>query len=111
MAPFGPPLPGYDAHAERLVSALRRSMTALIGVLRDLPTDDRPRPPRALSRQINDWARRHGLDADPAVGLRAVAVWARLHGLISLEISGNFTSMGLDAEQLFESELRALSSR
>jgi Tetracyclin repressor-like, C-terminal domain len=32
----------------------------------------------------------------------------RLHGLISLELSGSFESMALDPEQLFEAELAAL---
>lgn len=102
---FGPPLPGYDAHAARLVSASQRSMTTLLAVMREMPTDG-PRPPRpALARQLDDWSRGRGVDADPATALRAVSVWARLHGLISLEITGNFASMGLDGEQLFDSEL------
>ena len=105
---FAPPLPGYDAHAERLVGAAQRSMTTLLEVVRTMPGDDRPGPPsRALARQLDGWARRRGVDTDPTAALRAVAVWARLHGLVSLEIAGNFDSMGLDAEQLFESELSA----
>ena len=40
--------------------------------------------------------------------LRPVLVWSRLHGLVSLELGGNFASMGLDADELFEAELRAL---
>ena len=105
---FAPPLPGYDAHAERFVTAAQRSMSTLVEVLRAMPADDRRGPPtRALAHQLDAWARRRGLDTDPAVALRAVAVWARLHGLVSLEIAGNFDSMGLDAEQVFESELSA----
>jgi AcrR family transcriptional regulator len=106
---FAPPLPGYDAHAERLVNASARSMQTLLTVLADVPSEDLPAPPpRALARQLNHWSRAHGLKTDPAVALRAVSVWARLHGLVSLEISGNFESMGLDPERLFESEFAAL---
>ena len=32
---FGPPLPGYDAHAQRLVEAAQASMKVLLGVLRE----------------------------------------------------------------------------
>ena len=32
---------------------------------------------------------------------RAVTLWSRLHGHVSLEIEGNFASMGLDAQRLF----------
>ena len=105
---FAPPLPGYDAHAERLVDAADRSMTVLVGVLRVLPAEaGPPRSPRVLARQIAAWSRRRGAGADAAIGLRAIGWWARLHGLVSLEISGNFASMGLDAGQLFEAELSA----
>src|SRR6266496_3042484 len=33
---YGPPLPGYDAHAQRLVEAAQASMKVLLGVLREL---------------------------------------------------------------------------
>jgi AcrR family transcriptional regulator len=70
---FGPPLPGYDAHAERLVEAARRSMDIVLELVRDAE--------------------------------EAVLAWARLHGFVSLEIGGNFASMGLDADALFERAL------
>ena len=38
----------------------------------------------------------------------AVGLWARLHGRVGLEIAGNFSSMGFDPEQIFESELAAI---
>jgi AcrR family transcriptional regulator len=105
---FGPPLPGYDAHAERLVDAAQRSMTTLLDIARDLPAGDSPAPPSpALARQLDTWSRRRGVGADPGVALRAVAIWARLHGLVSLEIAGNFDAMGLDAWQLIEREISA----
>jgi hypothetical protein len=45
---------------------------------------------------------------DPATALSAVLVWSRLHGIVSLEIGGNFASMGLDPDQLFEIQLNHL---
>jgi len=39
-----------------------------------------------------------------------VLAWSRLHGIVSLEIAGNFASMGLDAEQLFEVQLAMLTA-
>jgi Tetracyclin repressor-like, C-terminal domain len=44
----------------------------------------------------------------PALALRSVSTWSRLHGLASLEIEGNFASMGLDAELIFTAEVNAL---
>jgi AcrR family transcriptional regulator len=36
---------------------------------------------------------------------RAVTLWSRAHGHVSLEIEGNFASMGLDPEALYEATL------
>jgi len=44
----------------------------------------------------------------PALGLRGIITWSRLHGQISLEIEGNFASMGLDPELLFDTEVTAI---
>jgi Tetracyclin repressor-like, C-terminal domain len=42
--------------------------------------------------------------------LRAIIIWSRLHGLVSLEIAGNFASMGIDAGQIFEAQLATLTA-
>ena len=41
--------------------------------------------------------------------MRGVLVWSRLHGLVSLEIAGNFASMGIDPDELFETQLATLT--
>jgi len=104
---FSAPVPGYDAHAARLVGASQRAMSTLLEVLADAP-GTATAPPAALARQLAAWARDRGLDATAPVALRAVLVWSRLHGLVLLEIEGNLASMGLDADLLFEVEITAL---
>ena len=42
---------------------------------------------------------------------RGDGLWARLHGHIALEIGGNFASMGLDPEALFEADRRVAAPR
>jgi AcrR family transcriptional regulator len=37
---------------------------------------------------------------------RAVTLWSRAHGHVLLEIEGNFASMGLDPDALFEATIR-----
>jgi AcrR family transcriptional regulator len=107
---FGPPLPGYDAHAQRLVAASRASMNILLRTLRELG-DGAATPPRPpLASQFTAWAQAYGFDVDPAVALRAVLIWSRLHGLVGLEIAGNFASMGIDSDQVFEAQLPALTA-
>jgi hypothetical protein len=83
-------------------------MAVLLPLLPALGRPALPPHPRALDRQLAAWTRRRAADADEPTALRAVLAWSRLHGLVSLELGGNFTSMGLDAEQLFEAELAAL---
>jgi AcrR family transcriptional regulator len=109
---FGPPLPGYDAHAQRLVDASQTAMNELLGVLRELGDRTAPAPPQPLASQLTAWAHAHdpATGTGPATALRAVLVWSRLHGLVSLEIAGNFASMGIDPDQVFEAQLGALTA-
>jgi hypothetical protein len=41
-------------------------------------------------------------------GRRALTAWTRLHGFVSLEIEGNYASMGVDPDRLFDFEVTAL---
>lgn len=103
---FGPPLPGYDAHADRLIAAASASMEVLVD---SLPKrGDGPRLTKAPAEQLRAWAARHHIRVDAADALRAVLTWSRLHGFVSLEIAGNYASMGIDADALFATELGAL---
>jgi AcrR family transcriptional regulator len=116
---FGPPLPGYDAHAGRLVEAAQVAMNVLLDVLGPsaagppapgtaAPGTAAP-PGQPLASQVLAWAETRGLDADPATMVRAVLIWSGLHGFVGLEIAGNFASMGLDPGALFEIQLAALT--
>ena len=64
----------------------------------------------AAGGQPSAWAQAHVPGIDPATALRAVLVWSRLHGLVSLEIAGNFASMGVDPDQVFEAQLATLTA-
>jgi AcrR family transcriptional regulator len=107
---FGPPLPGYDAHAQRLVDAAQAAMNILLGVLRELGDHTATPPAEPLASQLSAWARTHDPGTDPAIALRAIIIWSRLHGLVSLEIAGNFASMGIDPGQVFEAQLATLTA-
>lgn len=105
---YSSPLPGYDAHSERLVTASQRLMVALLAVL---PADTAADPPAALRDQLGRWAESRGLDVRAPLARRAIQSWARMHGLVSLEIEGNFRSMGLDPAPFYETEIDALLGR
>jgi AcrR family transcriptional regulator len=103
---FGPPLPGYDAHAQPLVDAATAGMNVLIDILAEVGEHSAAPLPQPLASQLEAWV--HARAVDPAIGLRAIVAWSRLHGIVSLEIAGNFASMGLDPGQLFEIQLASL---
>jgi len=102
---YSRPLPGYDAHSERIVAASQRLMVALLAAL---PADAAAEPPAALREQLGRWAESRGLDVDAPLARRAIQSWARMHGLVSLEIEGNFGSMGLDPAPFYDAEIEAL---
>jgi hypothetical protein len=101
---FRPPVPGYDAHADALVNAAQRAMTVLLDILRDTPTRSRRRA--ASGRDLAGWIERHDIPDDAAPhAIAAIVIWTRLHGLVSLEIDGNYASVGLDPAPLYASEV------
>ena len=106
---FGPPLPGYDAHAQRLIDAAHRAMNQLLDILRESGERTIEPPADPLASQLAAWAQPHDRGIDPATALRAVLIWSHLHGIVSLEIAGNFASMGIDPAQLFETQLATLT--
>jgi AcrR family transcriptional regulator len=112
---FTAPLPGYDAQAARLVTASREAMIVLRDVLAGLTPDngntsEHPNgEANPLDSQLDRWSQSRELaDIGPALALRAITTWSRLHGLVSLEIEGNFESMGIDPELLFDAEVTAI---
>jgi AcrR family transcriptional regulator len=105
---FGPPLPGYDAHAERLIEAAQALMDLLI---RTLPAPSNTlRPTKPFAAELTRWANARGAQVDPSTALHAVLTWSHMHGFVSLEIAGNYASMNIDPNQLFEAELIRLTS-
>ncbi|MFD5799276.1 TetR/AcrR family transcriptional regulator [Streptomyces diastatochromogenes] len=104
---YGTPVPGYQA-PDDTTDIAREIMAALLDVCaaEDLGTAS----PDALETHLADhhqWAGDH--PAPPSVLRRALAVWTRLHGVLSLELAGHFTGMGFDPELLFTAEVEALT--
>ncbi|CRK56623.1 Transcriptional regulator, TetR family [Alloactinosynnema sp. L-07] len=103
---FKPPLPGYDAHAEPLAAAARSLMAILLAALHGI---DDPKPAGPVTYEHEDVLAARGAGTEPFH--LAVSVWSRLHGIVSLELGGGFSAMHLDADALFERELRVLVER
>jgi AcrR family transcriptional regulator len=102
---FGTPIPGYQA-PEHTLAAANRAMTALLTAV---GPDHRPPPRDVLHGQLADWGRRMGHGhLTPRQQHWGITVWTRLHGVLSLEVAGQFALTGIDAGLLFRAEVEAL---
>ncbi|GAA1278713.1 TetR/AcrR family transcriptional regulator [Saccharothrix xinjiangensis] len=102
---LGTPLPGYHAPTDTIAAA-HRTMSALLRVLP--PNGDGP-VESTLDGQLRAWARSRGEgDLPPAVLLTGVRAFTRLHGVLSLEVSGQFGPMGIDPALLYRAEVESL---
>lgn len=102
------PVPGYDAHAAELVAAAQEVMAVAVEVIDGLNLPS-PAPDANWVAQA-DWARNVplGTNLELDLGFRGVIFWARIHGLLDLELNGNYTSMRLDPDVLYEYEMAQL---
>ncbi|EMD26819.1 TetR/AcrR family transcriptional regulator [Amycolatopsis azurea] len=105
---YGTPVPGY--HAPDDTTAISREVMAVLLDASRAITVDRPETP--FDRHLDghrDWA---GDDPAPSATLhRAIAFWTRLHGVLSLELAGQFTGMKFDPDLLIADELDDLTTR
>jgi AcrR family transcriptional regulator len=101
---FGTPIPGYQA-PEHTLAAAHRTLVAFAMAFEAL--DVHLPKAQALDRQVA------ALLADRQVPVSAGALrfalmgWTRLHGVVSLEVEGQFTLMGVDPGLLFQAEVDA----
>jgi len=106
---FRPPVPGFDAHDERLVLAAQPTMNLLIDALSQSTTTAELALHPGLELQLEEWVARQDRPQVPAaVAQQAISLWAQLHGLVGLEIGGNLGAMGLVPQLFFETEISRL---
>ncbi|MEV5150139.1 TetR/AcrR family transcriptional regulator [Streptomyces sp. NPDC052727] len=110
---YGTPVPGYHA-PDDITMIASEIMDALLDAAQpadaaaNTPPDGHPDARlEAHLAQHRQWAADH--PAAPAALRRALRFWTRLHGILSLELAGHFTGMGLDPVELYDSELRHLT--
>ena len=103
---FGTPIPGYVAPEDQTRPVAERSLAALVGVLRSLQVQNRLRELQHLELlpdpgKVDPESELHTLTI-------AVIIWARVHGLVSLEISNNLPPKGPGPEYLYQCELERI---
>ncbi|OKH93889.1 TetR/AcrR family transcriptional regulator [Streptomyces uncialis] len=102
---YGTPVPGYHA-PEDITAISAEIMTALLDACAELVPDSPATPFSTHLAGHRGWAGDH--PAPSAALHRALVVWTRLHGLLSLELAGHFGGMDFDPSLLFEAELEGL---
>lgn len=102
---FGSPLPGYHAPADTIMAA-HRTMSAFLGVL---PREGATAGSSTLDAQLVAWADSRGEEGMPPAALfTGLRGFTRLHGVLSLEITGQFGPMGIDPALLYRAEVESL---
>jgi AcrR family transcriptional regulator len=103
-----------DVAPDRVIPAAQRAMEAILDAVEDLPKARKPKGdlPAELRAGLKAWAQPvGGPPHPPAVLMRGVLFWSRLHGLLSLELDHHLASMQLDAELLYRAELTELGGQ
>ena len=101
---YGTPVPGY--HAPEDTTAISSEVMAVLIEAAGAPATDDPTPFESHLEHHRAWA--DGQPATVATLHRALSFWARLHGVLSLELAGHFVGMEFDPELLIAEELNPL---
>jgi AcrR family transcriptional regulator len=105
---FGTPVPGYHA-PDDITDIAGATMATLLDACHALPAEGPATPFDAHLDDHREWADGH--PAPAATLHRALRLWTRLHGVLSLELAGHFTGMGFDPALLYSAELDDLLAR
>ncbi|MFD3442578.1 TetR/AcrR family transcriptional regulator [Streptomyces sp. NPDC058685] len=102
---YGTPIPGYHA-PEDITAISSEIMTTLVDACAALAADDAGTSFAGHLEDHRDWAAGH--PAPPGALHRFLTLWTRLHGVLSLELAGQFAGMDFDPALLFAAELDEL---
>lgn len=108
---FGTPIPGYVAPFEQVFPSASRSFWALVSVVEAIRQAGRLRaegfPEAAPDHEpaFSVWQSYAGGTADTLSVSVATLIWARVHGLVSLEIAGSIPPFGASGDALYRYEL------
>ncbi len=113
---FGTPIPGYVAPVEQTQPSAARSLSALVSVVDalrvagQLNADDFPKVQDEYRSGFELW-KKHGGNYDVLSLSVAVLIWARVHGIVSLEIARNLPPFGTDGNGLYLYEMLAIEKQ
>ncbi len=110
---FGTPIPGYVSPVKEVLPSAARSLSALVSVIdglriaNNLSAENFPAVHSGYEQQLDVWQDFAG-DYDIFSLSVAMIVWSRVHGLVSLEISGKMPPFGMDGADLYRYEIDSI---
>ena len=113
---YGNPIPGYFAPREQAVVLARRPFLGLFrwfargyeaGEL-TIPAEYRDTPPR-MAASISAWKRESGIEMPNALVALLMSGWARIHGVVMLELFGHIQPLVGEGPDFFGSEVAAFA--
>ena len=110
---FGTPIPHYHAPEDITNPAASRALLSLMQVIQRLYTlQNTPRPhlapmTPALEAMLTAW-QSAGVPLEREVIYLAVVIWSRVHGLVHLEIGGQFPPYITDPGEIFQREIQSI---
>ncbi len=110
---FGTPIPGYEAPFMEVLPSAARSLSALVSIVdalriaKKLNAKGFPAVQPGYEQMFEVW---RGFAGDYDIFSLSVAmiIWSRVHGLVSLEISGNMPPFGVDGDSLYRYEMESI---
>ncbi|MEU6538360.1 TetR/AcrR family transcriptional regulator [Streptomyces sp. NPDC047000] len=98
-------LPGEVTARTPLDEAMALLVDLLVAVEGTAPADSTSGD-RTLDGQLRQWARsQERPDTGPGVARAAVLIWTRVHGIVSLELTGVFDHQTVEAQRLIDLEI------
>ena len=113
---FGTPIPGYVAPMMEVLPSAARSLSALVSVVEELRAAGRlnvrsfPEVKEEYKHEFETW-KSFGGEADILSLSVAMIIWARVHGIVSLEIAGNLPPFGASGDELYFYELDSIAQQ
>ena len=110
---FGTPIPSYEGPIEKIFPSSARSLSGLVSVVEGLRAagklnvDAFPKIKPEYKISFEAW-KTYGGHADILSLSVAMLIWARVHGIVSLEIGGNLPPFGPKGDALYRYELQSI---
>lgn len=111
---FGTPIPGYEAPLVEVLPSAARSLSALVSVVEQLRVAGKlninsfPEVKAEFKVSFEMW-KTYGGEADILSLSVAMIIWARVHGIVSLEIAGNLPPFGTSGNDLYLYEMDSIA--